>query len=109
MQDVDSIKQRIEYVDLKYAENRPKDLVCPICGLIADEQELELMKVGRGHHTNGKQHQGYLLIRSTMKELEEQSARDKKEGLRSPSPSPVKILPRIEAKPVNANRTRSPR
>merc|ERR1712194_260476 len=95
-------------MEYKPFEGKTKDVVCPICGLIADEEELELMKQGGGHHTNGKQHQGYILIRKTLKELDAQQEKDRKNGLRTPSPSPVRKATKIESRGGNSTRKRSP-
>mmetsp|Transcript_44337 Transcript_44337/g.104975 ORF Transcript_44337/g.104975 Transcript_44337/m.104975 type:complete len:475 (-) Transcript_44337:117-1541(-) len=90
MKEVDGLKRRIEDVEAKRYEKYKKENICHVCGLIIDAQEVEDMKDGRGWHTHGKQHIGYGLIRSKIKEIEEAQAEDKKNGVASPSPSPTK-------------------
>lgn len=104
MKDTEALKRRIEDLETKRYEKYSKDSICDVCGLIIDSQEVEDMKTGRGWHINGKQHIGYTLIREKLKELEEESARDRANGLRTPTPSPEKERPR---KP-EAKRRKSP-
>merc|ERR1712187_480626 len=98
VKDTEAVKRRIEDLEQKRYEKYRKEDICEICGLIIDAEEAEAMKTGRGWHSNGKQHIGYNLIRQKLKELDEDSARDKAKGLRSPTPSPVRLPPRQEIK-----------
>lgn len=90
IKDTEATKRQIEDLEQKRYEKYKKEEICEICGLIIDAEEQEAMKTGRGWHINGKQHIGYNLIREKLKELELESSEDKKNGVRSPTPSPVR-------------------
>jgi len=98
MKDSESTKRRIEELECgKAFERYKKDNICEVCGLIVDAEEIEAMKSGRGWHINGKQHLGFQAIREKLKELEDEHAKDKRNGIPSPTPSPVKVVPRAAA------------
>lgn len=108
MKDTDAVKRRIEDIESRKLEKGKKPIVCEICGLMVSAEEAEdIKKYGRGWHTDGKQHLGFIVIREKLAELEKQRAEDKKNGLRTPSPSPVRVV-RTEAPPRKRSRTRSP-
>jgi hypothetical protein len=109
MKDTEALKRRIEDLESKRYEKYSKDSICEICGLIIDSQEQEDMKTGRGWHINGKQHIGYTLIRKKIKELEEDSARDRAAGLRTPTPSPEPEKERPRRPEVKKRKSPSPR
>mmetsp|Transcript_51666 Transcript_51666/g.82046 ORF Transcript_51666/g.82046 Transcript_51666/m.82046 type:complete len:486 (-) Transcript_51666:215-1672(-) len=98
MKEVDVLKRRIEDLQAKRAMNSiTKENVCDVCGLMVSAEESEdIRKYGRGWHTDGKQHLGFLKVREKMKELEEAHALDRKNGIRTPTPSPVRAPPRNE-------------
>mmetsp|Transcript_48659 Transcript_48659/g.136012 ORF Transcript_48659/g.136012 Transcript_48659/m.136012 type:complete len:510 (-) Transcript_48659:256-1785(-) len=103
MKEVDAIKRRIEDFDTKKSDKKKEGTICEVCGLMVSAEEAEEIALrGRGWHTDGKQHLGVIEIREKLKELEEQQARERRNGLRTPSPSPV----RVQAPPPRGDGTR---
>lgn len=97
MADSEAANRQLEDLGQKRFEKYKKEEICEICGLIIDAQEAEDMKTGRGWHSNGKQHLGYKMIRERLKELERELVKDRKKGLRTPSPSPVRVTKKTSA------------
>lgn len=97
MADSDAANRQLEDLGHKRFEKYKKEEICEICGLIIDAQEAEDMKTGRGWHSNGKQHLGFKMIRERLKELEREAAKDRKKGIRTPSPSPVRVTKKTPA------------
>jgi len=90
IRDTEATKRRIEDLEQRRFEKYKKDNICEVCGLIIDGEEVEAMKTGRGWHSNGKQHIGYKLVRDKLKEIEGDQARDRGNGVPTPSPSPIR-------------------
>lgn len=107
MTDTEGTKRRIEDLENRSFEKYKKDHICHICGLIIDGEEAEAMKTGRGWHINGKQHLGYSAIREKLKEFDEQESQDRKDGVKSASPSPVKAQRPAESKKRDKSRSKS--
>merc|ERR1712139_683930 len=85
-------------LEAKRYEKYQKEAICEVCGLIIDDEEAEAMKTGRGWHTNGKQHIGYTLIRAKLRSLEKEDDSDRKNHVRTKTPSPRRAKEREEKK-----------
>lgn len=107
VKEAEATKLRIAELESKRYEKYKKENICAVCGLIIDDEEAEAMKTGRGWHSNGKQHIGYAVIRVKLKEIDDAIAKDRRDGIASPSPSPVKAQPKTEVK-SRKSRSRSP-
>lgn len=105
MKGSEATQRKIEDFELKRFEKYKKDNICDICGLIVDGEEIEAMKTGRGWHSNGRQHIGYNAIREKLKELDRELDEDKRNGVPSPTPSPVK---ETKAPDKDSKRRKSP-
>jgi len=116
MKEQESTKRRIEDLETKNQDKYEKELICcDVCGHIVSGEELEaIQKTGRGSHTGGKQHMGFKQIREKLKEIEDERASDKQNGVRSPSRSPVyssartQKLERMERERKEDKRRKSP-
>lgn len=93
MKEVEAARQRLDDLETKKADkNKKQEVVCDVCGLMVSGAEYEdIKRLGRGWHTDGKQHIGFMQIREKLKEMEDQIAEDKRKGLSDPSPSPVRV------------------
>lgn len=91
IKETEATKRQIEDLELKSADKYEKEHVCDVCGqIVSAEEAKDILKYGRGWHTDGKQHIGFKIIRDKLKELDDERALDKRNGIRTPSPSPVK-------------------
>jgi len=92
MREVELEKVRIDELEVISIDKQKKESICDICGQrVSADEAAEILRTGRGTHTDGKQHLGFISIRAKLVELEDLEAQDKKDGVRTPSPSPVKL------------------
>lgn len=114
MKEVDATKRRLEDLDAKKLDRSKRpEVVCDVCGLMVSGAEYEdIKRQGRGWHTDGKQHLGFLAIRAKLSALEREAAEDRRNGLRTPSASPIRVekpvhksQPKVEERRPKAERS----